>query len=473
MKCNRDLKAEDIEKSEIKKNVGLKCLYSNADQLLNKMEYLKARIASDEPDIMLFNEVIPKAQKNSIAETQVDINGYQVFKNFNYDDENLGASGIRGVAIYVKENITCEEIKLQSPFRDHVWIEISLKNNDKLLCGCVYRSPSNDNNSTRETTSQVCKVINEAANLKTSHMLIVGDFNYPRIDWENEHVDENSDVVGPFLNELQSNFLHQHITKPTRYRDGQQPHLLDLILTNEEGMINDISHNPPLGESDHECLNFTLECYHDDNHSESKEARNFYKADYKTIRERLAQIDWETELQEDFTLDYIKFTKILELCMVGCIPTFKIRMKKRSMYLSKDAIRLKDLKRRLWKKFKNSNSQYDRNRYVQTKNTLRTLTRSMRVQFESGIAGDIKTAPKKFWAYVKSRTKTRSKIPTLRRADGSNAVEANDKAETLNDFFISNFTEERINDMPASENDTTPDDHLDTFTITADTVLRS
>ncbi len=35
-------------------------------------------------------------------------------------------------------------------------------------------------------------------------------------------------------------FLYQHITEYTRYREGQNPSLLDLILTNAEGMVNDI-----------------------------------------------------------------------------------------------------------------------------------------------------------------------------------------------------------------------------------------
>ena len=91
-------------------------MYSNVDQLLNKMEELKAQIAEKAPDIMMFTEVIPKAQKNQINETQVEIVGYQLFKNFNYTDTNLGASGIRGVVIYVKKGFSCEEITFQSTF---------------------------------------------------------------------------------------------------------------------------------------------------------------------------------------------------------------------------------------------------------------------------------------------------------------------------------------------------------------------
>ena len=40
----------------------LKCLYTNADQLVNKREELCMTIAGQEPDIILITEVVPKAQ---------------------------------------------------------------------------------------------------------------------------------------------------------------------------------------------------------------------------------------------------------------------------------------------------------------------------------------------------------------------------------------------------------------------------
>ena len=99
---------------------GMKCLYSNADQLLNKMEDLKMVIASDSPDIMMFTEVIPKAQKNPILESQMIVPGYVPYVNFNYSDLNLGASGKRGVVIYVRESIPSDEIKLNTSYEDQV-----------------------------------------------------------------------------------------------------------------------------------------------------------------------------------------------------------------------------------------------------------------------------------------------------------------------------------------------------------------
>ena len=62
------------------------------------MDELCMLIASNEADIMMFTEVIPKAQKKPILESQVKLTGYGIYTNFNYNDENLGTSGIRGIA---------------------------------------------------------------------------------------------------------------------------------------------------------------------------------------------------------------------------------------------------------------------------------------------------------------------------------------------------------------------------------------
>ena len=47
----------------------------------------------------------------------------------------------------------------------------------------------------------------------------------------------------------------------TRIRHGQEPLILDLVITNEEGMIKDIEYLSPLGKSDHIVICFNFICY--------------------------------------------------------------------------------------------------------------------------------------------------------------------------------------------------------------------
>ena len=51
--------------------------YTDADQFVNKREDLLMRIASDQPDIMLITEIIPKKQENPITQALLDIDGYK------------------------------------------------------------------------------------------------------------------------------------------------------------------------------------------------------------------------------------------------------------------------------------------------------------------------------------------------------------------------------------------------------------
>ena len=163
-----------------------------------------------------------------------------------------------------------------------------MHNGDKLLCGCIYRSPTNLKHYTIKSTSNICDIISEAMQRNTSHLLICGDVNYPKIDWTHEYAADNSDITH-FVDTIQNIYITQHVLQPTRYRGRDEPSLVDLVFTNENGMINEIIHDVPLGDSDHECLMFSFQCYKDI--LNMPEMPNYFKADYRKIRERLKQVD--------------------------------------------------------------------------------------------------------------------------------------------------------------------------------------
>ncbi len=87
-------------------------------------------------------------------------------------------------------------------------------------------------------------------------------------------------------------FLFQHITECTCYREVLNPSILDLILTNMEGMVNDIQYSPPLGKNDHVCLVFNTNMYaHTD--KKCKLSYAYQRGNYQNITENLKHIDWE------------------------------------------------------------------------------------------------------------------------------------------------------------------------------------
>ena len=65
-------------------------------------------------------------------------------------------------------------------------------------------------------------------------IVLVGDFNYPDIDWKNDTCDKNvNHKASKFLECVHKNYLSQLITEPTHYRGTQTPTLVDVVLTNE------------------------------------------------------------------------------------------------------------------------------------------------------------------------------------------------------------------------------------------------
>ena len=68
--------------------------------------------------------------------------------------------------------------------------------------------------------------------------------------------------MSDFIDTIQECLLFQHVTEPTRYREGDRSNTLDLILWSEEGMACDLNYHPPLGESDHVCLTFNVSLTH-------------------------------------------------------------------------------------------------------------------------------------------------------------------------------------------------------------------
>ena len=49
--------------------------------------------------------------------------------------------------------------------------------------------------------------------------------------------------------------------QPTWVRHGQEPSILDLVLTSEEGMIENIDYDNTLEKTNHLVLTFEFKCY--------------------------------------------------------------------------------------------------------------------------------------------------------------------------------------------------------------------
>ena len=445
----------------------LNVIYTNADQLINKRDDLSMFIADKNPDIIMVTEVIPKAQVHSLPPSLLAIDGYTLYTNFDISTRNLGSSGIRGIAIFVHSSIKVSEVSFScSDYKEQLWVKIPLLGPDRLLIGGLYRSPSGDGTKSVEMLADLLKEVTSAG---FSHIVIAGDFNMPTIDWSRGlSTAPASHCSHMFIDVVQDCFLEQHILQPTRYRLGEEPHTLDLVFSNEDGMIRNIMYHPGLGKSDHVIITFDLECY--THRNTSMRAQNLHKTNFSLLNTLAKSADWEGDVDKSMQERYDHFKRTLHELTSRCAPPASTKAAKKNIYMTREALKKKKKKRSLWLTYLHTQDPIDYARYIRCRNDLRRLTRNLRQNFEKKLAKDAKQDSKAFWRYVHSRTKTRTRVEDLKQEDGSIATEDSNKAGVLNSFFSSMFTDENDEVPQASVNYSGP--MLEEVKVTPELVKR-
>ena len=171
-----------------------------------------------------------------------------------------------------------------------------------------------------------------------THYLIMGDFNFPEIKWNDTYVQGDRDSYpNKFYDGVNDVFLHQHVQENTRFRIDQEPSLLDLIFTNEESMVDNLEINAPLGKSDHVSILWTFYSYTDVKTDEYlPEKRSWYKADFKAINEQFASVEWERKFQNmDVEQSWNEFKQKYEECVDKYVPYLTVKASRKQPWFRK------------------------------------------------------------------------------------------------------------------------------------------
>ncbi|XP_017469666.1 PREDICTED: uncharacterized protein LOC108361542, partial [Rhagoletis zephyria] len=152
----------------------------------------------------------------------------------------------------------------------------------------------------------------------------------------------------------------------------------------------------------------------------------------------LFDLDWSQLFGNvDVTGCYDIFkSKLCDIC-VGHIPILNSKTAKRPWF-TKELKRISNKKNKFYKRQKHSNDVNLRERYVFYRAEFNRLNKSLYRNYIRGVESNIKSNPKFFWSYIKSK-KNCSNIPASVQLNG---VSANSISEAVNlfvDFFSSNF----------------------------------
>lgn len=312
---------------------------------------------------------------------------------------------------------------------DSIWLNIKQQHRE-LIIGLFYNSPR----STQEEMNIMIEQINAACTLH-NHVLVCGDFNFPKIQWKILQ----SDLHGqPFLDCTLKNYLEQHVQKPTRKNN-----ILDLVLSTPAIQITGINIDCPLGSSDHAMVKFEVE-----NPDPTYQWQNFYldfrKGKYRQFRRYLNEIEWDASFRGLQTSEmWQKFLTEMLTGIKNFIPKAQRSKKPMPLWMNGHIKETINKKKLAWTKYNTTRSSSDHKEYLIALNYTTSEIRRAKRDLEKKIANNIKEDPKAFYHYAKQKLKYKDEIPALADSTGKETKNDNEAANLLNQYFSSVFTREK------------------------------
>ncbi|GAB0176173.1 calcium-independent phospholipase A2-gamma [Grus japonensis] len=335
-----------------------------------------------------------------------------------------------GVALYVNDQLECMELHLgmdEEP-TESLWVRIKGRAGaGDIIAGVCYRPPDQGDRADealyRQTGAASC----------SQALVLMGDFNHPDICWRDNAAEHKQSRK--FLECVDDNFLLQVIEELMR-----RGAMLDLILTNKEGLVGDVKLKGSLGCSDHEMVEFRI----------LRAARrvcsklttlDFRGADFGLFRDLLGRIPWDKALEGRGAQDsWFIFKGHLLQAQERCIPTKRKSSKntKRPPWMNKELLGKVKQKKEAYRGWKQGQVAWEE--YRETVRAARDQVRKAKALIEISLARDVKDNKKSFSRYVSEKRRTRENVGPLRNETGDLVTQDMEKAEVLNNFFASVFT---------------------------------
>ena len=380
--------------------------------------------------------------KSYIADAQLHIPGYCISRC----DRNKRVGG--GVLLYSHEDLTISSCEV---YDDDICQALFNTFDASSMCiANVYIPPNATHSSFYGVLKFLRKCISEL-NDDSYKLCIVGDFNFPIIDWESSSVSpggssESSLSASAFLSFMADHFLNQYVMTPTRGNN-----ILDIFVTNSEHLVTNIT-SKQTDLSDHNIVDVMMSfnpTVSDSPHvhlfdEDEFRSLDFNNADFEVINERLHEVDWE-DLRSSCTYQEFPalFTDTLFQICSSVVPKKK-KPTGRPRALNALRRRKKRLKARL-RALEQSNG--DPGRISQIKNDIALICYEIKEaivkrldQREKNAVSKIKANPKFFYSYAKSFSQTKSSINMLFNKDGDVTTNKKEMADLLQNQFSSVYS---------------------------------
>lgn len=297
------------------------------------------------------------------------------------------------MAVLLKQNISAVALS-QSENHESLVLKITYLAHTFILCA-IYRPPNSD-------VDYLHKLQDLLFEYRSKHLILVGDFNVPSIDWSNENLGHSQDA-NTIHDIMLSHDLQQVVKEPTRIHGITEP-ILDLVFINRS--FSEHTQSVHDGISDHKLVVVSFPIVGD------RKAVGMHKniKDYSNARDEsiLDYLELAYERFEGASVAELwkAFKEHCEYCINNFIPDKKKRLKKNNPCINRHIIHLKRRIKRL-KRTKNANS----NRIATLAEELSSNIKSAREHyFTESLPQFIQNDPHKFWDYLRVSHKHISQI---------------------------------------------------------------
>lgn len=365
----------------------------------------------------------------SDSEVLLDSPDFHIFRK-----DRIGRAG-GGVLIAIKSHITSFVIDIPSRL-EIVWV-CSSSHASKTIFGVCYRPPDC-------SESFVTDLHDNLTNLRSkfpkADVFLLGDFNYPEIDWSNlTSLSRNS---REFLDLTLDFSFVQLIDQPTR-----QHNILDLLLSSAPEKATSTLYLD--GLSDHRLIQVSISLPASKPYVSPRPILDYKRGDYQSINQSLVDFShsfmasfFNRSVNENWCLYKEKLLSLVH----EHIPRLTIRVNTSKPWFTRTLRTLRNKKKRLFSKAKLLQSSVAWAKHRDSDKVYCHAVRQAKHKFFShDLQSLLKNDPKKFWKSI-APTRSNTRITILNSAGVTVSPES--CPVVFNNYFTSVFTKENYTNMP-------------------------
>ena len=383
-----------------------------------------------------------------IKDAQLNIEGFNISRS---DRSNRGGGG---VLLYSHCNYPISEggcISYDDSYCQALFVKFSCL---KLGVFVLYRPPDAPKNNFSNALRFVDQCIENELD-GSFQVCLVGDFNFPDVDWKTEKIlrgqtVQSQESAREFLTFLNSHFMNQCVDRPTR-----GPNTLDLFCVDNPSLVQALTVSP-IELSDHSLVSVVISLPITEldrvqvgrGVGDGFATLDFSKADYPRISEAILSVDW-LELEGRCSLqDYpaVLTETLLDICR-QYVPVKRSHSGSQHSTRPREVNALRRRRKRIQKQILRINDP-NKPRHEYLLGVVLDLNVEIEVAYhkekerkERSVIEKLKSNPKIFYSYAKAHSVVRGDIAMLKDEEGISHIQPQHIANALQKHFSSVYSD--------------------------------